>query len=37
MKKEHLNIKSWTQLKDDVYGKKGSSRRDELENIIRHC
>ncbi len=31
MKKEHSNIKSWTQIKDEVYGKKGSSRRDELE------
>ncbi len=31
MKKEHSNIKSWTQIKDDVYGKKGSSRRDELD------
>ncbi len=34
MKKEHSNIKSWTQLKDDVYGKKGSSRRDELDREI---
>ena len=34
MKKEHSNIKSWTQIKDDVYGKKGSSRRDELEREI---
>jgi len=31
MKNEHSNIKSWTQIKDDVYGKKGSSRRDELD------
>ncbi|MFA5813997.1 MAG: helix-turn-helix transcriptional regulator [Bacteroidales bacterium] len=31
MKKKHSNIKSWTQIKDDVYGKKGSSRRDELD------
>jgi ribosome-binding protein aMBF1 (putative translation factor) len=34
MKKEHSNIKSWTQLKDEVYGKKGSSRRDELDREI---
>jgi ribosome-binding protein aMBF1 (putative translation factor) len=34
MKKEHSNIKSWTQLKDDIYGKKGSSRRDELDREI---
>jgi ribosome-binding protein aMBF1 (putative translation factor) len=34
MKKEHANIKSWTQLKDEVYGKKGSSRRDELDREI---
>ncbi len=34
MKKEHSNIKSWTQIKDEVYGKKGASRRDELEREI---
>jgi ribosome-binding protein aMBF1 (putative translation factor) len=34
MKKEHSNIKSWTQIKDDVYGKKGSTRRDELDREI---
>jgi ribosome-binding protein aMBF1 (putative translation factor) len=34
MKKEHSNIKSWTQIKDDIYGKKGSSRRDELDREI---
>ena len=34
MKKEHSNIKTWTQIKDDVYGKKGSSRRDELDREI---
>jgi hypothetical protein len=27
-------IKSWTQIKDDVYGKKGSLRRDELEREV---
>ena len=31
MKKEHSNIKSWTQIKDEVYGKKGTYRRDELD------
>ena len=31
MKKENSNIKSWTQIKDDVYGKKGTARRDELD------
>lgn len=34
MKKEHSNIKSWTQIKDDVYGKKGTSRRDELDREV---
>jgi DNA-binding XRE family transcriptional regulator len=26
-----MNTKSWKDLKDDVYGRKGTSRRDELE------
>ncbi|MBK6263530.1 helix-turn-helix transcriptional regulator [Marivirga sp. S37H4] len=26
-----MNTKSWKDIKDDVYGKKGTSRRDELE------
>ena len=34
MKKEHSNLKSWTQIKDDVYGKKGSPRRDELDREL---
>ena len=34
MRKDHSNIKSWTQIKDDVYGKKGTSRRDELDREI---
>ena len=34
MKKEISNIKAWTQIKDDVYGKKGSPRRDELERDV---
>ncbi|MEI6577373.1 MAG: helix-turn-helix transcriptional regulator [Bacteroidota bacterium] len=31
MKKENQNIKSWTKIKDDVYGGKGTPRRDELD------
>lgn len=34
MSKEHSNLKSWTQIKDDVYGKKGSPRRDELDREV---
>ncbi len=34
MKNEHSNLKSWTQIKDDVYGKKSSPRRDELDRDI---
>jgi ribosome-binding protein aMBF1 (putative translation factor) len=34
MRKENSNIKSWTQIKDDVYGKRGSPRRDELDREI---
>jgi|SRR6056297_1252224 len=26
-----MNTKSWKNIKDDVYGKKGTNRRDELE------
>jgi DNA-binding XRE family transcriptional regulator len=26
-----MDIKTWTEIKDDVYGKKGTDRRDELE------
>lgn len=26
-----MNTKSWKDIKDDVYGKKGTARRDELE------
>jgi len=28
------NIKSWTEIKDDVYGKTGTVRRDELEREL---
>lgn len=34
MKKEQSNIKTWSQIKDDVYGKKGSCRRDELDREV---
>lgn len=34
MRKEHSKLKSWTQIKDDVYGRKGSPRRDELEREL---
>ena len=33
-KKENSNIKSWTQIKEDVYGVKGSPRRDQLERDV---
>lgn len=26
-----MNTKSWKEIKDDVYGEKGTERRDELE------
>ncbi len=26
-----MDTKSWTEIKDEVYGKKGTERRDELE------
>ncbi len=28
------NIKTWTEIKDNVYGLKGSKRRDDLEREI---
>jgi len=31
MKKKDKNIRTWTEIKDDYYGKKGTSRRDQLE------
>jgi DNA-binding XRE family transcriptional regulator len=34
MKNEQSNLKSWTKIKDDVYGKKGTLRRDELDREI---
>jgi DNA-binding XRE family transcriptional regulator len=29
-----MNTKSWNEIKDDVYGKKGTSRRDDLEREV---
>jgi ribosome-binding protein aMBF1 (putative translation factor) len=34
MKTEQSNAKSWTQIKDDVYGKTGTTRRDELDREL---
>lgn len=29
-----MNTKSWTDIKDTIYGKKGTKRRDELEREV---
>ena len=34
MRNEHSDIKSWAEIKDDIYGKEGSSRRDELDREV---
>jgi len=34
MRKEHSNIKSWSTIKDEIYGKKGTERRDTLEREV---
>jgi len=31
LKTNKMETKTWTKIKDDVYGKKGTDRRDELE------
>jgi DNA-binding XRE family transcriptional regulator len=31
MKKNKSNTKGWSEIKDEVYGKKGTRRRDDLE------
>lgn len=31
MKNEKSNIKTWSQIKDDQFGKKGTPRRDNLD------
>ena len=30
-KRNDMNTRSWKEIKNEVYGKKGTSRRDELE------
>lgn len=30
-KRNDMSTRSWKEIKDEVYGKKGTSRRDELE------
>lgn len=30
-KRNDMSTRSWKEIKDDVYGEKGSTRRDELE------
>lgn len=34
MKKEQAKLKSWSQIKDNVYGEKGTTRRDDLERDV---
>jgi DNA-binding XRE family transcriptional regulator len=34
MNKEHSNIKSWSTIKDEIYGKKGTDRREGLEREV---
>jgi hypothetical protein len=34
MKQKRSNIKTWSQIKDNIYGKKGSPRRDELDRKV---
>ena len=31
MKKQNKDIKPWSEIKDGLYGKKGTTRRDQLE------
>lgn len=31
MRKENSRIKTWSTIKDEIYGRQGSERRDELE------
>jgi DNA-binding XRE family transcriptional regulator len=31
MKKENKEIKTWSEIKDKVYGKKGTDRREQLD------
>jgi ribosome-binding protein aMBF1 (putative translation factor) len=32
--KEHTKIKSWSTIKDEVYGKQGTERRDNLDREV---
>jgi ribosome-binding protein aMBF1 (putative translation factor) len=32
--KEITDVKTWTEIKEDVYGKKGTQRRDRLERGV---
>jgi DNA-binding XRE family transcriptional regulator len=34
MRKENSNIKTWSTIKDEIYGKKGTDRRDGLERDV---
>lgn len=34
MKTKESSIKTWSQIKDDVYGEKGTTRRDDLERDV---
>lgn len=34
MKTKESNIKEWSQIKDDVYGEKGTTRRDDLDREV---
>lgn len=31
MRKENSSIKTWSTIKDEIYGREGTERRDELE------
>ncbi len=33
-KPDNMNTKSWKDIKDDVYGKNGTERRDQLERDL---
>ncbi|MHC1708406.1 MAG: helix-turn-helix transcriptional regulator [Bacteroidales bacterium] len=34
MKAKESNIKTWSKTKDEIYGEKGTSRRDDLEREV---
>ena len=31
---KNLNVKPWKKIKDDVFGKQGTARRDDLERDV---